>query len=137
MTSDNGNKQNDVTVSESFLWGETKGSNFVKDLDTMYEKIVYWRQNLFLLPSGRPGKKFIKEITRLVNSWIDNTALKQFSLKAIMVMPALLLQKPSHNSKSKDHKAALSRRLELWEQGKLGDLLLEGKTIQNQLKSSK
>jgi len=48
-----------------------------------------------------------------------------------MVMPALLLQKPSRNSKTKDHVAALSRRLDRWEKGDLDELLHEGVTIQN------
>ena len=34
-----------------------------------------------------------------------------------MVMPALLLQKPSSKSKAKEHKEALERRLTLWEKG--------------------
>jgi len=40
-----------------------------------------------------------EKLQRLVNSWIDETPLKDFSFKAIMVMPALLLQKPSRTSK--------------------------------------
>jgi len=85
--------------TEKFVWGEKKGSEFVKVLDNIYERIVYWRKNLFLLPSGSSGKQFIRETTRLVNSWIDETPLKDFSFKAIMVMPALLLQKPLRTSK--------------------------------------
>ena len=80
---------------------------------------------------------FIHETTRLINSWIDDSALKPVAFKAIMVMPALLLQKPSRTSKAKDHTKALSRRLELWQKGDLNSLLQEGITIQNQLDSSK
>ena len=50
-------------------------------------------------------------------------------------MPVLLLQKPSKSSKSKDHHA-LERRLNLWEEGKIEELLYEGQTIQEKLKSS-
>ena len=126
-----------VTKEEKFYWGQRKGSEFTADIEHAYEQIVYWRQKLFLLPTGKSGKKFIREITRLVNSWIDQTALRPIALKAIMVMPALLLQKPSRTSKSKDHLAALSRRLDLWEQGNIFDLLHEGQTLQNQFKSAK
>ena len=122
---------------QKFYWGERKGSDFTHDLDLAYEQIVYWRQNLFLLPSGKSGKDFIREITRLINCWIDNTALKPIALKSIMVMPALLLQKPSRASKSKDHLTALSRRISLWMQGNIKDLLHECNTIQDQLKASK
>ena len=48
-------------------------------------------------------------------------------------MPALLLQKPSKTSKSKDHLAALSRRLELRDDDKISELLPENNTIQERL----
>ena len=51
-------------------------------------------------------------------------------------MPAFLLQKPSKSLKSKDHHAALERRLKLWEEEKIEELLYEGQTIQKKLKSS-
>ncbi len=106
-------------------------------LNVVYEKIVFWRQNLFRLPSGNAGKRFIREVTRLVNSWVEDSSIKTISLKAIMIMPALLLQKPSRKSKSKEHTTALSKRLELWEKGDLFNLLHEGETIQKNLLSSK
>ena len=52
-----------------------------------------------------------------------------------MIMPALLLQKPSPKSKSKDHADALKRRLHLWEKGDFLELLQECQTLQNRLKS--
>ena len=124
-------------VEETFHWGERKGSDFTDDLNIAYKQIVFWRQNLFLLPSGKYGKKFIREITRVINCWVDDTALKSVALKPIMVMPALLLQKTSQTSKLKDLVAALSHGLDLWEQGNLKELLFEGQSIQSQLKRSK
>ena len=53
-----------------------------------------------------------------------------------MLMPAFLLQKPSKSLKSKNHHAALERRLKLWEEGKIEELLYEVQTIQEKLKSS-
>jgi len=67
---------------------------------------------------------------------LDKTPLKDIAFKAIMVMPALLLQKPSRTSKSKEHVSALKRRLALWENGDLSELLHEGETIQAQLNST-
>ena len=122
---------NAIPAIETFYWGNRKGSDFSKDLDYVYEKIVFWRQNLFRLPSENSGKKFICETTRLVNAWVEDSAMKPISLTAIMVMPALLLQKPSRTSKSKDHIESLSRRFELWQKGDLMELLHEGETIQN------
>ena len=46
-----------------------------------------------------------------------------------MIMPNLLLQKPSKNSKAKDHLTALERRMQSWLKGDLIDLLHEGETV--------
>ena len=86
-----------------------------------------------MVPSGGSGKKFIKEITRLINLWTGDSPLENIALKAIHVMPALLLQKPNKNSKAKDHVAALERRLELQENGNIIELLNERQSIQERL----
>ena len=52
-----------------------------------------------------------------------------------MVLPSLLLQKPSEKSKTRDHCVALQRRLTLWHDGNVLELLKEGATIQGTLKS--
>jgi len=73
-----------------------------KLIDMAYEHIVYWR---FLVPSGNTGKKYVNETTKLINSFVDASAMKDLSMKALL--PALLLQKPSKRSKAKEHSAAL------------------------------
>ena len=67
-----------------------------------------------MMPSGAAVKKYIEEITSLLKLWIQDSPLKSIALKAIHGMPALLLQKPTENSKSKDHLLSLERRLKLW-----------------------
>ena len=49
------------------------------------------------------------------------------------LMPALLLQKPSKSSKSKDHVAALKRRLQRWKNGEILQLLREATALQSRL----
>ena len=51
-------------------------------------------------------------------------------------MLALLLQKPSKNSKSNDYLILLERRLKLWEEGNISNFLHEGETIQEIMKIS-
>ena len=51
-------------------------------------------------------------------------------------MPALFLQKPNKNSKSKDHLVSLERRLKIWEEGNISNLLHEAETIQEKMKIS-
>ena len=53
----------------SFLWGERD------DLIEAYEKIVFWRKNLFMLRTGSVGKKYNKVVTRLLNAWTQDTQL--------------------------------------------------------------
>ena len=89
-----------------------------------------------MVPTGAAGKKFIDETSRLLDQWTNNTPLKNIALKAIHVMPALLLQKPSKTSKAKDHLRALERRIRLWEEGNIIELVNESKAIQERLPSN-
>ena len=54
-------------------------------------------------------------------------------MKAIHIMPSLLLQKTSKNSKASDHTKTLERRLEMWHRGDIEELYDEAKTIQERL----
>ena len=56
-------------------------------------------------------RDILGETTKLMNAWAEDSPLQKVAFKAIMVMPSLLLKKPSKNSKSKDHTTALERRL--------------------------
>ena len=88
---------NEAQVRERYYWKEVPANIFERDIQQVYYKIVYWRKNRFMVPSGGGGKKFIKEITRLINLWTNNSPLENIALKAIHVMPALLLQKSNKN----------------------------------------
>ena len=130
-------ENNQQQITSRFKWGRYKEAQFVNMLNAVYDKVVFWRKNIFLLPSGKSGKQYIEETTRLINSWIQNLPLQDVAFKAIMVMPNVLLQKPARNSKSKDHLEALNGRLNLWKEGELTELLIEGETIQKSLSGSK
>ena len=72
-----------------------------------------------------------------MNEWLQESPLEDIAFKAIMIMRNLILQKPSKNSKAKDHLEALERRLESWTSGDLLELLKEAETIQKSLRSKK
>ena len=55
------------------------------------------------------------------------------SLNAAMLMPTLLLQQTNRNSNNKTDAANLLRRLELWREGKLHELVAEGSSIHRNL----
>ena len=75
----------------------------------------------------------MRELSRMFRAYADCSALESVTMKAAMVMPALLLQKPQPRSKAKDHVLHLERRLQLWGNRNLRELLDEGRTIQRQL----
>ena len=83
-------------------------------VELIYEKFVYWKKNVFLLPTGKSGKLYIDESVTLLNSWVEGTALYNTVFNAIMIMPNLLLQKPSKKAEAKDHLTALKRRVQSW-----------------------
>ena len=127
------------TVSNScnFTWGELDGKSFCDLIEVAYSEVVHWRRNLFLVPSGRAGKAFVMELTRLWQSYAIASALEVIALRAANVMCALLLQKPHVNSKARDHSSCLERRLAIWSKGAVEELLLEGRTIQARLSRGK
>ena len=88
-----------------------------------------------MLPTGKASKEFINETARLLNAWVDDSSLKYIAFKAIMVLPRLLLQKPSKKSKTDGHCAALQCRLTLWHDGNVLELLTEGAIMQGIWKS--
>ena len=117
----------------SFTWGSCTGEDFCTSINSAYEEVVHWRRNIFQVPSGSSGKAFVSELARLFQAYADSSSLESIAMKAVTVMQTLLLQKPSRASKSKDHVTHLQRRLELWTNGDIQELLDEGKCIQKRL----
>ena len=119
----NSHKSNGNGGYKMYFWNDVRGTVF---------KIVHWKQNLFMIPNGAPGKKYIEEITRLLKLWIQDLLLKSIALKAIHIMPALLLQKPSKNLKLKDH--LVSETFKIMGRRNISNLVHEGETIQERMK---
>ena len=92
------------------IWNEKPDTTFVNELNNAFDKIVYCRKKLFLLPTGAAEKSFANETMRMNNAWVYDIPIKDITLKALHVIPALLMQKPSKNSKCKDHLKSLERR---------------------------
>ena len=86
-----------------------------------------------MIPSGKVGKDYVREQARLFSAYAEKSALEQVSLKAALVMPLLLLQKPHSKLKTKEHAQCLERRLKLWFLGNIKELAHECRTIQQHL----
>ena len=104
-----------------------------KSIMAAYEVIVKWRKNLFELPKGASGKSFVTAITSLIDAWNNKTDKRDHALYAVAIMPNLLLQKTNNKARGKENKETLTRRLEMWNSGKITELLREGEALQRRL----
>ena len=116
-----------------FTWGNLSGPAFSSSLDAIYTEVVHWRRNCFTVPFGKVGKDFVRELSRLYSAFGSASTLESVALKAALVLPILLLQKPSRASKTKHHITHLERRLRWWLKGDLDELAREGRAIQQRL----
>ena len=125
------------TKIKNKTWGNISHESFADTINDVYDEIVHFRRNIFNVPSGRAGKAFIEELTFWIKQFNSNSDLNSVALKAFMVLPTLILQKPSASSKSKEHSAARERRSNLWRQGDIDLLLKEIRFIQGKFVNSK
>ena len=86
-----------------------------------------------MLPSGKVGKEYTDECTRLILEWANDRQLQGIAIKALMIMPSLLSRKCSRNSKAKDQTESLKRRLKLWKEGDFDGIVREVRFIQYKL----
>ena len=119
--------------SATFRWGSVDGGTFIDDVNRAYEEVTEWKNNCFKLPQGMQGKHFVSELARLFEAFATRSPLESIALKAAIVMPILVLQKPRRNSKSREHCDCLERRMALWLGGDLNELVKEGRVIQDRL----
>eukprot|EP00794_Sanderia_malayensis_P000856 gene856-148_t len=113
------------------------GTGFASWIDRTYDEAVHWKKNLFKLPSGNAGKAFIKLQADWLRKYNDDSAFKGIALKVYMLLPMILLQKPSPASKSKEHCEALKRRIDYMQKGEFECLLQECRDIQRRIKPKK
>jgi len=102
-------------------------------INSIYDEVIHWRQNLFPVPLGNVGNSFVQELARLFQAYADGSSMECVCMKAVTILQILTLQKPSRTSKTRDHINHLRRRINLWRDGKLTEILQEGRCIQNHL----
>ena len=122
------------SATPNFRWGQLDGVEFIDAILGAYAEVVHWRRNVFLVPSGKIGKQFVQELASLFLAFAQGSAMESIAIHAAMLACPLLLQKPHHTSKSRDHVEALERRLRAWREGDINGLMREGRTIQHHLK---
>ena len=128
-------QQTGTQASNSLGWGNLSDAEIISTINLIYEELVHWRKNLFKLPSGAAGKRYLKMKTMLVEFWCEEKRpIYDIALKIIMVMPGILLQKPCKKTNAKMHSEYLSKRLDSWEKGDFTTLLKEARGIQEKMK---
>jgi hypothetical protein len=106
------------------VWANIPYNELVKGINSLYEETVFYRKNLFKVPSGKAGKEFIAELTFWLRQFNQASKLNRVAIKIFLMLPTILLQKPSAKStKAKQHSEALERRLQQWRMGKIDELV--------------
>lgn len=118
-------------------WGNISHESLCNAVNGLYDEIAHFRRIIFNVPSGRASKNLIEEQTFCIKQFNSNSDLNSIALKAFNVLPTLILKSPTATSKSKEHSAAIERRLNLWRQVDLDLLLKEVRFIQEKFVNSK
>ena len=121
------------TLSPRVVWGKLRGDQITHEINEAYREVILWKPNLFKVPSGQTGEKFIDELARTVDFFKRDSHLEPIALTALITMMPLLLQKPTKTSKTSDHIRYLKERLDLWKTGNLTKLIRQGREIQKPL----
>ena len=64
----------------NFQWGEHDGSHLEPIIESAYAEAIHWRRNIFMIPSGKVGKEYVKEQARLFNAYSDGMPLERIAL---------------------------------------------------------
>ena len=104
------------------IWGNHNACSLIKLLDSVYAEVVHWRLAFM---------KILAELSRLFKAFAEGSSFESVALKAAFVLPALLLQRPSKETKDKMNCTILERRLKEWKDGDFYELLVEGRSIQS------
>ena len=122
----------------SFSWTDTLESGvFAQQVSNVYEEVVRWRRNVFLVPYSKFGREFVQELAQMVSAYGDGGAFECVVIKAAMIMCSLLLQRPYHSVTSADLVKYLQCRMTLWKQGDIAELLCERRVILSRLVASR
>ena len=79
-------------VDYLFMWSDSvNGETFSHAVTCAYTKTIHWRRNLFTVPSGKVENAFVLAQANLYRAY---GAMESIVLRAAMLMPILLLQKP-------------------------------------------
>ena len=80
---------------------------WISCLIQFYAEVVYWRLAFMKIPVVKCGQLVAAELSHLFNAFAEGSSLESVALKAAFVLPALLLQRPSKETKDKMNRTIL------------------------------
>ena len=98
--------------TRTFEWRERDGTLFTDDLNEVYEEKVFWRRTHFMLPFGNAGKKYIKEVSWLLNAWTHE-------IKSLLLESETIQQNLTSNNNPKNVAIVLKKFSKLTIKGKI------------------
>ena len=113
--------QHHRTGGESSLEQSCRPSS--SDLCASYNIVMKWRRKLFIVPYGAAGVDFVDEISHIIQSFVDGGSMRNTAWRAFAVLCHVLLQKPHDSRIMANHSEHLRRRLRLWRDGSIRELL--------------
>ena len=88
---------------------------------------------MFTPSQGTTTEMMTREMTRIIEEYDNDTPGKAMTMKLLMIMPKLLLQKEHMKAKKKENDKAFRRRMEAWQKGDYLELMEEAEAIQKTL----
>ena len=73
--------------STNIRWGEQNLREVSKRIQDAYGRVVFWRKNLFMLPTSAAA-----ETTKLMNGWMKNWSLTISLLRLYISYPAFFFK---------------------------------------------
>ena len=123
--------EDEVTEIDTLERDETSPVAERSAIAKAYDEIVHWRKKFFMIPCNAVGKAFVNKLATQLQSFVDSGGKDPVALYNFMVLPTLLLQKPTRDSCGyKEATEHLRRRLDLWDEQDLPSLLDEGRCLQ-------
>ena len=65
-----------------FSWGIHNAEDFSHVLEATYSEVVHWRINSFKIPTGKAGKEFTNELSRLFSAFASASSMETVALRA-------------------------------------------------------
>ena len=122
--------EDEVTGIDTLERDETSPGAERSAIAKAYDEIVHWRKKFFMIPCNAVGKAFVNKLVTQLQSFVDSGGKDFVALYNFMVLPTLLLQKPTRdNCVYKEATEHLRRRLDLWDEQDLPSLLDEGRCL--------